>query len=265
VLAGRPNRRVETPESVARLAGAAATPVWENEVGGLTFAVGNPVPSRYIKWVPAGSGIDLPKEAAKLAWAAPFASVPTVLDLGADEEGEWLVTAALPGENAVADRWRANPAEAVGAIAGGLRRLHDSLPVASCPYSWSAADRLLDARRRRDAGLLDPSRWHVEHQQMSVDEALRTAAQSPPVDALVVCHGDACAPNTIIGADARCVGHVDLGSLGVGDRWADLAVASWSADWNYGPGWSGVLLEAYGVEADHGRIAYYRLLWDLDP
>jgi len=41
-----------------------------------------------------------------------------------------------------------------------------------------------------------------------------------------------------------------LGALGVADRWADLAVATWSLEWNYGPGWQSVLLEAYGVESD---------------
>ena len=80
---------------------------------------------------------------------------------------------------------------------------------------------------------------------------------------MVVCHGDACAPNTLIGAGGRWSGHVDLGSLGIADRWADLAIATWSAGWNYGPGWEGLLLDAYGVQPDPERTRYYRLLWDL--
>jgi aminoglycoside phosphotransferase len=36
----------------------------------------------------------------------------------------------------------------------------------------------------------------------------------------VVCHGDACAPNTLIAAEGRWSGHVDLGMLGTADRWA---------------------------------------------
>jgi kanamycin kinase len=90
-------------------------------------------------------------------------------------------------------------------------------------------------------------------------------ADIPPVEGLVVCHGDACAPNTLLDEDGNCSGHVDLGSPGVGDRWADLAVATWSTEWNYGPGWENVLLRAYGVDPDPERIAYYRLLWDLGP
>jgi kanamycin kinase len=57
--------------------------------------------------------------------------------------------------------------------------------------------------------------------------------------------------------------HVDLGSLGVADRWADLAVAAWSTEWNYGAGYERIVYDAYGLAPDPGRIAYYRLLWDL--
>lgn len=89
----------------------------------------------------------------------------------------------------------------------------------------------------------------------------------------VVCHGDACAPNTLIDHAGRWAGHVDLGGLGIGDRWADLAIATWSTEWNYGPGWEGTLLAAYGIPPDPERTRLYRALWgsapspqlDLDP
>jgi kanamycin kinase len=86
---------------------------------------------------------------------------------------------------------------------------------------------------------------------------------APPVDQLVVCHGDACAPNTLLDDDGTFAALVDLGTLGVADRWADLAVAAWSTEWNYGPGLDTLLYDAYGVHPDPDRIAYYRLLWDL--
>jgi kanamycin kinase len=151
-------------------------------------------------------------------------------------EGAWLVTAALAGERASSARWRSDPAAAVTAIGEGLRALHEALPVDRCPFSWSAGQRVADARAQA-AGRLDPAAWHACHQSIPVDEALERAAAIPPADTLVVCHGDACAPNTLLTGDGRWSGHVDLGLLGVGDRWADLSVATWSAEWNYGPGW----------------------------
>lgn len=175
------------------------------------------------------------------------------------------MTTALPGENAVSDRWRAEPATAVRALGAGLRALHDRLPVAGCPFSWSTSKRLARVQRRAAAGALDPRHWHDVHRDLGVESALHRALNPPAVDKLVVCHGDACAPNTLIDADGSWTGHVDLGDLGVADRWADLAVATWSSVWNYGPGWETPLLTAYGVDPDPERIAYYRLLYDLDP
>ena len=71
----------------------------------------------------------------------------------------------------------------------------------------------------------------------------------------MVCHGDACAPNTLIDDDGRCCGHVDLGDLGVADRWADLAVAMLSLSWNYAGAWEDELLDAYGVDAGPRRAS----------
>ncbi|HEY1642329.1 MAG TPA: phosphotransferase, partial [Streptosporangiaceae bacterium] len=95
--------------------------------------------------------------------------------------------------------------------------------------------------------------------------ALDRLTAIPPADRLVVCHGDACAPNTMLSDDGRWSAHADLSDLGVADRWADLAVATWSTTWNYGPGWERPLLDAYGIDPDPGRTGYYRLLWELGP
>jgi aminoglycoside phosphotransferase len=254
------------PQPVTDL--AAGRPVheaWENAVGGRTFEVGGAAGRYFIKWTPASSGIDLAREAARLEWARSYITVPRVLGRGAGEAESWLVTSALPGENAVTERWRADPAAAVAAIGEGLRAMHEAMPVSACPFSWMAEDQLADARRRAELGPFDPECWHPVHRSLSTEQALDRLADIPAVDRLVVCHGDACAPNTLITEDGNCSGHVDFGQLGVADRWADLAVATWSAEWNYGPGWEDHLLDAYGVAPDPDRIRYYRLLWDVGP
>jgi kanamycin kinase len=165
----------------------------------------------------------LAAEVDRLGWAASYVRVPGVLGAG---DG-WLHTAGLPGRSAVDPRWVADPRTAARAIGAGLRLLHDALPVDDCPFG------------------LPP--WVTEQ---------------APVDRLVVCHGDACAPNTLIGDDGRCCGHVDLGDLGVADRWADLAVAMLSLSWNYAGSWEDDLLDAYGVERDATRVDHYQELWN---
>ncbi len=229
------------PEAVRELAvGERVRLVWSSEDGS-TFEIGEGEQRRFVKWRPV---LDLTPEALRLSWAAQFVAVPRVLSVGADHAGMWLVSAPLAGECAISPRWKARPAVAVAALGRGLRQLHDALPVADCPFSWSAAHRL---------GQID-------------DPSLRARLDPPPpIDRLVVCHGDACSPNTILDDDGRVSGHVDLDALGVADRWADLAVATRAATWNYGPGFEGALLQAYGIENDPVRSAYYRALWDAAP
>ncbi len=266
MLAGPFERPAGVPGAVTEIArGATVRLVWENELGGLTFEVTRGSQRRFVKWAPPDSGLDLDAELVRLRWAAAFTAVPRVLDAGGDESGTWLLTEPLAGETAVSVRWKAAPTIAVAAISEGLRALHEALPVDSCPFSWSTEGRLADARRRALAGRLSPTAWHDEHRELGVDDALSCLAVIPPIERAVVCHGDACAPNTILTGEGRLSGHVDLGDLGVADRWADLAVATWSTEWNYGPGFEHVLLAAYGVDADPERTRYYRLLWDLGP
>ncbi|MCM3657122.1 aminoglycoside 3'-phosphotransferase [Agromyces mediolanus] len=239
----RPEADVVRPSSVLRLAaGRRTTPLWRNEAGGLTFRIEGDGP-RVVKWNPAGSGESLADEAERLRWLAGRVPAPQVLDAGTDASGEWLLTTAIPARSAVDERWLAEPAVAVRAIAEGLRRLH-ALDPDGCPYDWGVEHRLELLRRdgRRVPGeLLD----------------------APSAD-LVVCHGDPCAPNTLLGDDGSFAAIVDAARIGVADRWADLAVASMSLDWNYGPGWQPAFFRAYGVTPDERRLAYYRELWNAE-
>lgn len=254
---------LELPPRVAALtAGHEAHPVWRNELGGLTFEFGAGPARRFVKWSPRGCGLDLDREAQRLRWAAQYTRVPVVLDCGIDADGQWLVTRAVPGDMAVVDRWKAEPRTAVTAIAEGLRALHDTLPVEDCPFSWSREERVATTAELAEAGRLDQSLWNEAHAELPTREVLARLADPPDDDLAVVCHGDACAPNTLIGDDGRWSGHVDMGNLGVADRWADLAIGSWSLDWNFGSQWRAHFFDVYGVPDDPDRVAYYRLLWD---
>ena len=214
------------PGAVRALArGAALRAVWRNGMGGVTFRSDD---GRYIKYGPQQAETSMRAEAERMEWAHAFTRVPEVIESGEDDAHEWLVTRAIDGRSAVGE---------------GLRALHEALPVADCPFDWSVRSRVSHAAAR---GIRLPV-------------ALQ---EGPPVDQLVVCHGDACCPNTLLGDDGGWLAHVDLGALGVGDRWADIAVAAMSTEWNYGPGWEDALIAAYGVAPDRDRLAYYRDLWN---
>ncbi|MGA0566120.1 phosphotransferase [Rathayibacter sp. KR2-224] len=250
VFSGMPDALFVVPEPLRRRLGHDIDSVeWVNEVGGVTVSGLLHGERVFAKWAPPESvaELDLGAEAERLRWAARYVAVPEVLELSSEDDGDLLITRALNGTNAVTERWRSEPRRAVIALGEALRALHEALPVEECPFDWS-----VDARISRSRGEGIPERVAV----------LDRLGEPPAVETLVVCHGDACAPNTLLAADGALVGYVDLGRMGLAERWADIAIGAWSTEWNYGAGYEGLYYEAYGVEPDEERVAFYRALWD---
>ena len=258
---------VEVPPVVHALAdrlrsGATVVPVWRNEYGGLTVRLEAGCTSRssYLKWVPDGAPCPDPlAEADRLVWASSFTPVPRVLDVGRDMHGAWLLTAAVEVGGAVATsavepRWRALAERSAVAVGRGLRRFHDALPTDTCPFVRTA--------RTRVASLTAPPTAPAGTARRATTAV--TLDAPPPVDRPVVCHGDATVPNTLLDRVGRFAAHVDVGDLGVGDRWSDIAVTTRSVTRRYGPGLEPLVLAAYGVAPDHERTTYYRALWDAE-
>jgi len=228
---------VTVPDWVHTLArGQSVEPVWRNEDGGLTYRIG--AGREYVKAQRPGPDWHPEAEVARLAWVVQFVAAPRLLDSGRHGDLHWLHTAGLPGRSAVDRPWRDRPADVVPQLGRALRRFHDTVPLDGCPFSWS-----------------------VEHRVAHFSLDPRFVGAAPPLDP-VVCHGDACNPNFLLADDGSFSAYVDLGGLGVADRWADLAPALQSLGWNYGPGWPPTFLAAYGIEPDPIKQRFYTALWD---
>lgn len=240
------------------------TLVWESGPDARTWQLTGPAGlRRYLKTRSAAAAVPLRAEAARLRWARE-AGLPVPLVLAACRAGqaEWLLTESLPGTSAVDPALLARPGELVPLLANGLRRFHQA-QAAGCPFRFGLDIALDRVRGRVLAGQIDPDDMHAEHAHLSPAAALAELERLRPDDEdLVVCHGDYCLPNVLI-AGGEVTGFVDLGELGVADRWWDLAVGSWSVSWNVGAGWEELFLSSYGVARDDRRMAFYRLLYDL--
>ena len=238
-----PDIQPDVPELVTELAaGRPVVAVWVNGIGGVTWQIGSDAAREFVKLGPAHVEFEPADEAERLAWVARWMPVPEVLGVGYTPELRWLHTRGLPGHNAISDAFRSHPVETVTELGRALRHWHDSVPVRECQFDWSAESRL---------SLLSPE--------------TRAGLGAPPKLDEVVCHGDACNPNFLLDDSGGCVGYVDLGRLGVGDRWADLAPALMSLGWNYGEGYEAAFLDGYGIEPDAGKRDWYAALWDADP
>ena len=230
------------------------TATWRLRRGGHT---------RYLKVARVGWEPSLARERERMVWAEGRLSVPKVIGHGTADGVEWLLTLGLPGTDATGRQFIRDPASLVPLLADGLRRFHET-PTQDCPFSFRVRDALPHVGTRIEAGVIDPQRdFHPEHAHLTPSQGLaELEATQPATEDVVLCHGDYCLPNVIID-DGRVSGYVDLGELGLADRWWDLAIATWSVTWNLGPGWEDIFLRAYGVKRDQDRIRYFRLLYDL--
>jgi kanamycin kinase len=247
---------------VARLAGAdRAEFVWRNDGGGFTFRLWPG--GDYLTWVPNGQRERLEAARERSVWVRWYVAVPDFSPIRPGLGGWWVTSASLPGQSAVSPRWSSQPDVAVRAIATGLRRLHDDAPVAGCPFIVERATLFERCLARVQGG----DRWRDapdDYLYAVPDERairLLDAARSMTPD-LVVCHGDPCSPNTIIGDDGLFVGIVDIAELAVMDRWTDLAVAAWSITWNYGSAWEPLFYREYGIAPDQDMIDAFRIVWN---
>jgi kanamycin kinase len=243
-----------------------ATVAWALAPGRVTWRLTSPSgETAYLKVAPNDHAETLTAERDRMAWISSKLPAPRVLDFGHDKAQVWLLTAGLPGVNAIDPDLRTDPPKLVPLLGVALRQFH-TLPVKTCPFDFRLAVSVHLAQQRVAAGLVIANTdLHREHAFSSAEAALERLLQLRPAEEdLVVCHGDFCLPNVLFD-DGNVSGYLDLGALGVADRWWDLAVATWSVTWNLGPGWEGLFLDAYGIGPDEAKVTFYRLLYDLVP
>jgi kanamycin kinase len=216
---------------------------------------------RFAKVDSAGQYPSLVGEGERMVWAAAYLPVPSVVALEQDEGSTVLITEALPGADATDPVWRGDLPSLVRAFGQGLAVFHGAVGEEWCPFRFDVGIALEHVRRRVDAGLVDPARnFHAEFQHHTAVTALaRLEETAPDHEDLVVCHGDYCPPNALL-TGGRVTGYVDLGELGVADRWWDIAIGGWSTGWNFGAELEPLFYQSYGIEPDPDRIAFYRLL-----
>lgn len=217
----------------------------------------------YMKAAFVGSYPSLAAERDRYAWLHERGvPVPQVLDHDTDGAVEWLVTAELTGVDATAPQHLADPGVTVPLLADGLRRFHQTDP-SDCPFDYRMPAALDHVAHKVTTGV-PADGFHDVHGDLDPASALeRLGELAVDEDRLVVCHGDYTPPNVLLD-DGRVVGYLDVGEVGVADRWRDLAVATWSVTWNFGPGYEDLFLDSYGAAWDHHRRDLYRLLYDLE-
>ncbi len=223
--------------------------VWSDDhegTDGETLRVTSHTGAFYVKRGPAAL-----TEHERLLWLGERMNVPDVVAF----EGDTLVLAEA-GWRSLERRTLSDAGTVMGAA---LRALHD-VPVAECPFDERLDVKLARAAERVRDGLVDAGDFDDDHAGLTPEQVhLRLTAERPASEDLVVTHGDFTPANVLASPEGEAV-LLDLGALGVADRYVDLAVALRELA---GPA-AADFLTAYGLaEPDQRKLDYYRLLDEL--
>jgi len=215
-------------------------------------------PGRPTLFLKAGAGEQraaLADEAARLRWLAGRLPAPELVAEVERGGGVFLLMTAVPGVDCSDRSHAADVPAMVRLLAEGLRLIH-AAPLDDCPFDHTPRAELERARRRLELGLVDAGAFDADPAEV-FEELLRLEPREPDI---VLTHGDYCLPNVLIDG-GRLSGFCDLGRLGAGDRYRDLALAARSLAYNWGAEHVPLLFEAYGLpQPDQRRLEFFRLL-----
>jgi aminoglycoside 3'-phosphotransferase-2 len=239
---------------------------WTRQTGYSGAAVfrldGGRGPTLFVKTESASPFAELPDEIARLRWLAAC-GLPAAQPLAeaADEGRHWLLMSAIPGRDLASwlESSELGPEQIVAIAADALRRLH-AVDSKSCPFDQCLDRKILLARSRVEAGVVDEGNFDDERRgRRAADLFDELLARRPSDEDFVVTHGDATFEN-LLAQDGRFSGFVDCARLGLADRHQDLALAVRDIRGDLGAVWIDPFFRYYGRAADPARLAFYQLL-----
>lgn len=210
------------------------------------------------------SGAESDNERAMYAFLQDKLPVPRVYESFCEDGMNYLLLERVAGEMACFETRLMEPARTVHLLAEGIKRLWQ-VETANCPADQRLSEKLLRARARLEAGLVDPADTEPETLKRfgSLQALYRYLDENRPPEDLVFSHGDYCLPNVFLKADA-VAGFIDLGRSGVADRFQDIALCVRSMAYNFGTArHTDQLFEELSVARDDAKIDYYILLDEL--
>jgi kanamycin kinase/aminoglycoside 3'-phosphotransferase-3 len=208
-----------------------------------------------------------------MQWLQDRAPVPKILCHEVANGSSILLMSRMSGKMACDPEYLEQPALLVDALAESLRFLW-SVDTMGCPR-----ERTLDA-------LLEEARYNVTHGLVDLDlvepETFSETGFRDPAHLLdwllenkvasepVLAHGDHCLPNVFL-EKGHFRGYIDIGDMGIGEKWRDIALCWRSLRDNLRGKYGGKaynfdpdrLFDALGITPDWEKMRYHLLLDEL--
>lgn len=197
----------------------------------------------YLKTCGAGT---LKREAEMTAYFHKKGIGAEVLTYLSQASADWLLTAAVSGEDCTHGQYLAEPKRLCDTIAERLRWLHE-VDFSDCPIQNRNAEYLALAEQNYRTGNYDQTAFPDSFGYRTAEEAYRVLdAGRSAFQSDVLLHGDYCLPNIMLD-HWKLSGFIDVGNGGVGDRHIDLFWGVWTLWFNLKTDqYASRFLDAYG-------------------
>ena len=227
----------------------------------------------YVLKIRPKDGIDT-GDAGLIRWIAGRLPVPEIAAHEITDGKDWLLMTRIRGRMLCDSSVMDHPVLLLDCMAEALHRLW-SFPVENCPSGSVVQTTLKRAEQAICSGSFDPARSEPgtfgPGGFESPEALLNWLMHNQPLEDPVLVHGDFCLPNLFTDGK-RLSGFVDVGNMGIGDHWMDLALGwrslKYNSDGHYGRIYPAIdpddLFRAAGVDRDEERLRYYLFLDELN-
>ncbi len=209
-----------------------------------------------------------------LNWLQGKLPVPRILSYVLEGETGYMLMSRIEGQMACDEGYMKQPQVLITALARCLKRLWE-IDITECPSRWDLQIKLAAAEENVQNNQVDLE--NVEPETFGEKgfknprELLEWLKANKPAEELVLSHGDFCLPNIFL-KDGRLSGYIDLGRMGIADKWQDIALCYRSLLHNYCGKYGEkvdvdinpeALFEELGIEPDWDKLQYYILMDEL--
>lgn len=217
---------------------------------------------------------EIKNEYSIMKWLEQSEKLPHVLAYEQQEQQSYLLMSKMQGELSCDKQYMTRPEVLFRIVTEGMKWLW-SVDISDCPCNNTLAHKLKQAEFQVTHGLVDLENTEPEtfseNGFANPEALLQWLYENQPKEELVLSHGDYCLPNIFAKEDAFC-GFVDVGRMGIADKWQDIALCYRSLAHNFAGKYNGIsygtfdaslFFEMLGVEPDWKKIRYYILLDEL--
>ena len=209
-----------------------------------------------------------------MKWLCGKVPVPEILCDVQQDGKSYLLMSRISGVMSCTEEYMENPKLLVSVLANAMKLLW-TVDITDCPAVWNLDEKLKAARYNVEHDLVDVE--DVEPETFGEDgfrdleDLLNYLEKNRPQEELVLSHGDFCLPNIFIKDDVLS-GFIDLGQMGIADKWQDIALCYRSLKHNFAGVYGGkvyedfdpeILFEELGIEPDWEKLRYYILMDEL--